>query len=211
MNSLSDSIVLIVPYETKVNIPNSEFHETFTGSMTLVHLLQNIQYDLLRGYRLLIRGYVSQGDIFLDRNNDIFLGEGFVNAVEGEKSIGGAPRIVIDPGIINDAIPKIENQLVSFKEKGLKSNHILKYLLEDRSDGHYFIDYLDYINILNNIIPEMDYDKEIYIIEDFIKNNIVKYTEGNFNIYSKYKWLESYFNRHKNMEMFSMHRLAMVK
>jgi hypothetical protein len=209
MAAMSDSIILIVPCDARINHGSPIINGNYIGASVVVEILRNIQYSLLaeKPYETLLRGYVTQGDLYLDKENDVFFGKGFIDAVEGEKNIGFSPRIVIAPSIIKAAEIKIERALCVANERGERRNHIFEKLLQDTLDGHYFIDYLNY----GRLIDERGKNKEINTeqglkdIEKFVKYNLDKY-EGT-EIYKKYKWLERYLNRNKDSELFVSHKL----
>ena len=193
--TVSDSLMVIVPYDAKTHHENSQFNGIYIGATAIISILRQIQYELLACFKTLIRGYVAQGDIYMDKKNNIFFGAGYIDAVEGEKSIGNAPRIVISPLIVEESIIKIKNSIA----KAEKMSYILESLLEDNSDEHYFIDYLSYGDSIAEMNKQIDFNKENEDIGNFIRANLDKYARKKCKIYQKYKWLESYFYRDKKL------------
>jgi hypothetical protein len=87
---------------------------------------------------------------------------------------------------VDDARRKIE----SYKSPD-KPDTIFDYLMEDKSDGYYFIDYLKPIGCKSDL-PKIQIEKERKSIQNFIKQNIESHRD-NDEIYEKYKWLHDYF------------------
>ena len=109
--------------------------------MALITILHQTQYDILIGYGTILRGYMTRGNVY--HKNGIVFGKGYSDAYIKEQAIGHAPRIVIDPNLIEDAWQKVATY--TGKEK---IDHIFNYVIEDSSDGYFFIDY--FINIVIN-------------------------------------------------------------
>jgi len=173
MTTMSDSIVVSMPY----NDP--------ACAMSLIIMLHGTQYDLLAtAHRRLLRGFLTRGRLY--HRDGIVFGEGYSRAYEYQEKVGHAPRIVLDPVVVQDAEEKVQAY------RGTqKMAHVFNYLRQDPSDGLYFIDYL---RPLKNR-PQSYYDRTIEEhgdIDRFIDENIAKY-RGDLKIRRKYEWLRWYF------------------
>ena len=147
-------------------------------------ILHNLQYELLAtNFKTLIRGYIARGKVY--HKNGFIFGEGYSKAYDGERSIGGAPRIVLDQIIVQEgkkiiASNKNENNLSAFD-----------YILEDKLDGNYFIDYLNPIGSQSGL-SKIQLLEEKNSIKLFIEAALIEFS-NNERIKNKYKWLENYF------------------
>lgn len=179
MTTMSDSIVVSVPYEDPI------------CTLAIVAFLHQAQYDLLAtDHQRLLRGYIAHGRVYHD--NGIIFGEGFSKAYEGESYIGHAPRIVIDPDVIEDARSRIAAYIAACSGVE-KHTHIFDYLRQDPSDGLYFIDYLKLADSQTRLPKEVR-DKERIAIGNFIQSGLQKF-HSNLNVHRKYRWLESYYQQ----------------
>jgi hypothetical protein len=120
MTTMSDSVVVSMPYDDSI------------CAMSLMITLHGMQYDLLATpHRRLLRGFLTRGRVY--HHNSIVFGEGYSRAYEGQGKVGHAPRIVVDPAVVQDAKEKVHAY------KGTqKMAHVFKYLKQDPSDGLYF-------------------------------------------------------------------------
>lgn len=172
LTAISDSLIISVPY----NNPICTY-----GMLIMLH---NLQYELLAtDFKTLIRGYVTRGKIY--HKDNLLFGEGYSNAYKGELSIGGAPRIVIDSNIVKKGKEIITSN---------KNEHNLSafdYIVEDKSDGLYFIDYLNPIGVQSKLSKNQLLN-ERHSIKLFIKKSLLEF-ENDEKIRRKYKWLENYF------------------
>jgi hypothetical protein len=126
---------------------------------------------------------VTSGHVY--HKDNIIFGKGYSEAYKKEKEIGHAPRIVIDPMLIEDAKSKI-----SRCSNLDKMDHILNYIIADSSDGLSFIDYLKPVGIRIGI-PKEQYILERAKILKFIEKNIITY-QADEKILEKYRWLQQY-------------------
>lgn len=152
----------------------------------MLQILHIIQYEMLATqFKTLVRGYITRGSVY--HKHGLIFGPGYSDAFKGESLIGGAPRIVLDPMIVKDAKRVIESI-----ENRRKLVTALDFLVEDPSDGFYFIDYLNPFGTSGSLsIDQLRQERES--IKDFINNSLSKF-EYDYKIKAKYKWLENYFN-----------------
>lgn len=178
MTTMSDSIVVSMPYDDPI------------CAIGLIIFLHNAQYELLAtDHKRLLRGYLSRGRVYHD--NNIVFGEGYSKAYEFQRYVGHAPRIVIDPSIIQDAKVKISE----YKGKD-KIDHIFNYLRQDPADNLYFIDYLKPFGS-QSLLSARQLAREREGINAFIEGRLRKYRD-NLSIRRKYEWLKNYFSISKN-------------
>ncbi len=169
---ISDSIILIAP-NTKASLKN------------LLTAIRRIQSALL-WKKILLRGSVSFGQIYYNKEKNIVVGKGFIKAylLESEANF---PRVIIDPSVIN----KFDCDKVEFLKK---INGTIKYNFEDRliytrsqysqiNDDGIFIDYA------NKTIQKDFINGNIKKIYEVIRENLY----GEQKLYSKYVWLRDYF------------------
>ncbi|MDD4202293.1 MAG: hypothetical protein PHQ52_02385 [Candidatus Omnitrophica bacterium] len=171
MTTVSDSIIVSMPYKDQVS------------ALALIISLQLIQYEILFSFKKLIRGFFTRGRVY--HKEDIIFGEGYCDSYEKEKKVGCAPRIVIDPVIINDARAKINTE----KKLGKLGNrdHVFNYLLNDERDDLFFVDYLKPIGE-----HQKGKREERAEVERFIEENRIKFKDD-IKIFRKYSWLNDYF------------------
>jgi hypothetical protein len=101
-------------------------------AMSLVLLLHQLQYMYLVDFHVMLRGYISHGPVY--HENGILFGAGYSDAYKGERIIGGAPRIVLNPRIVKSARTGTEGQNLFCT--------VFDLITEDSCDGFHFIDYL---------------------------------------------------------------------
>jgi len=172
--AISDSIIVTVPFKNKI---------CTTG---MLHILHKIQYEMLgTEFKTLVRGYITRGPVY--HKNGLIFGAGYSDAYKGERKIGGAPRIVLDPKIVKDA-----ERVIRSIESTEKQVTALDFLTEDKSDGFHFIDYLKPIGSQEEL-PKQQLCGERESIKKFIDVSLSKY-QDECMIYAKYKWLEQYFD-----------------
>lgn len=174
MTAMSDSVVVSMPYNDPI------------CAMALIITLHGMQYDLVATpHRRLLRGFLTRGRLY--HHDGTVFGEGYSKAYEYQGKVGHAPRIVLDPVVVQDAEEKVQAY------RGTqKMGHVFNYLRQDPSDGLYFIDYL---RPLKNR-PQSYYDRTIEEhggIDRFINENLVKY-RNDLKIRRKYEWLRWYFS-----------------
>lgn len=167
--AISDSLIITAP-----------FHDKSRSTMSLTVMLHMLQYQLLKGFKTLIRGYIIRGPVYHSEN--IIFGKGYSEAYEKERAINYPPRVVIDPSLIEEAKSIIQNN--SFYD------HILNYLVRDSLDTHYFIDYLKPVGA-RAAIPIKDSITERSKIKEFVQSQLNTFKDKE-NIFEKYNWLNNY-------------------
>ena len=174
ITAISDSIIVTMPY-----------HDT-NCAMAIILVIQKFQYTLIASsFETLLRGYLTRGHVY--HKDNIIFGRGYSEAYRKEKEIGHAPRIVIDPIIIENGRTKVLNY------KGEKKvDHIFNYLIKDTCDGYHFIDYLKPVGRQIGISREQ-LIAERNMIKIFIENRLKLYSDDE-KIIRKYKWLKNYFS-----------------
>ena len=210
---ISDSIVIsFVPKNQKKTLSQEEYFE-YTAFLfhLMINRINTLMVNLLDKHKILIRGGISQQFSHID--NEFIVGKGIVEAykLESEKAI--YPRIILSKEISGnsrfmDAMKKISNKMYNGKR-----------LLKRDTDRYFYIDYLGYIFLTNEVIknhkeiPEQLYEeyREVingqgkYIdsfcqlhkeaIEDiylFLQSK--KESNSYANIEKKYKWIKNYHN-----------------
>jgi len=174
ITAISDSIIITMPYHDSI------------CAMAIITVIQKFQYDLIAtSFATLLRGYLTRGHVY--HKDRIIFGNGYSEAYRKEREIGHAPRIVIDPKIIEDGRKKVLN----YKGKE-KVDHIFNYLIQDTCDGYYFIDYLKPVGLQIGISREK-LIAERNVIKVFIENGL-KFYRDDEKITRKYKWLNNYFS-----------------
>jgi hypothetical protein len=169
---ISDSIILIAPSGLK-------------GFTQLLWAIRRIQSVIL-WRKILLRGAVSYGQVYYNKEHNIIVGKGFIRAYLLEKE-AVYPRVIIDPSIIK--------QVSTDKQAFLKQiNGTLEYAFEDRhiytksdfseiNDDGIFIDYANKSICKDELKGNLDKAYEL-IIENL-------YSEQ--KLYTKYVWLRDYF------------------
>lgn len=114
--SISDSIII---YTQKDNF-NLE---------VLMLIVQDLQAQFLH-HSILTRGGISSGKVYFDKELDILLGDGIVNAYQLEKRVS-EPKVIIDPKIIIDVS---ENNGDFIHKMG-----IIHHTIDEKSFRFYFL------------------------------------------------------------------------
>lgn len=173
--AVSDSIVFTVPFSAPA------------AAMKFIAMLHYLQYNLIATFQAPLRGFVSRGSVY--HQDGILFGTGYLDAYNGEVSIKGPPRIVVDHQIIAAARNVIDAQ------QSLDGKvSIFTYLVEDE-DGNFFIDYLKPVGAVGNN-PDIDIRAEHEAIREFAAQR-VQHFEHNEKIRSKYEWLLAYCDRRR--------------
>jgi hypothetical protein len=170
--AVSDSLIMTVPSAAPA------------CAVGMLQMLHDVQYMFLSSLEFLVRGYISRGNVY--HKNSVVFGIGYSDAYEGEKIIGSAPRIVLDPEIVLNAKHDIE-QYGRHKYFGT----VLDYLKEDPCDGFHFLDYLKPVGG-QSVLSKEQLIREHRSIHTFIEQKLKEY-HNNYRIYPKYKWLENYY------------------
>ena len=178
ITAISDSVIITMPYHDPI------------CAMAIITVIQRFQYDLIAtNFETLLRGYLNRGHVY--HKDKIIFGKGYSEAYRKEREIGHAPRIVIDPKIVEDGRKKVLN----YKGKE-EVDHIFNYIIKDTCDGYYFIDYLKPVGLQICLSGEQ-LIAERKRIKVFIENRLKLYRD-NEKINRKYKWLKNYFSLTKH-------------
>lgn len=175
MTAVSDSFVISMPCDDPVCVT------------ALIFAILRLQHGLLMkvAHRRLLRGFLTRGRVY--HHDGIVFGEGYCRAYECQGKVGHAPRIVVDPGVIQDVREKIATD-TDIEEK----DNVFDYLRRDPSDGLYFIDYLRLPATIKKSSSSDDETEEEYRGTDlFISENTAKYADD-LTIRRKYEWLRWY-------------------
>jgi hypothetical protein len=169
---ISDSIILISP-------------DDINGLQQLLHAIRRIQRSLL-WKKILMRGAVSHGPIYLNLEKNIIVGKGFIKAYLLEKE-AVFPRVIIDPSIIK----LISSDKFEFLDliNGASGDNIRGRLIYSKSpisnlkeDG-IFVDYA------TKIVSKDQISKSLNKVYQIIKDNM--YSDQ--SLFTKYVWLRDYF------------------
>lgn len=172
---VSDSLIVTVP------LANPAY------GISLVLLLHQLQYLFLLDFGLLARGYICGGHVC--HADGILFGPGYIDAYQGEKLIGGHPRIVLDSRIVETAT----REIAQVGRENFHFGTVLDFVAQDPSDGFYFIDYLKPAGARLRL-PRDQLLKEFGSIKDWVTENLEKYRDD-CRIYPKYNWLQWYCGR----------------
>lgn len=88
--AISDSVIASVPFTDPI------------CTVGMLQILHGMQYELLgTDFKTIIRGYITKGHVH--HKNGLIFGPGYSNAIKGERLVGGAPRVVLDPNLVDEA------------------------------------------------------------------------------------------------------------
>ena len=153
-------------------IHNNTNYELLYLSLLIEHSIY-LQKKLIEKYGIFIRGAITKGNLYCDKN--YIYGQGIIDAYNLENNFAKFPRIIISD--------LINNFLTSFSESELHLHRLESYfIIKDRTDN---IPFLNYLSGSDNFFWETH--------RDLIKTNLIKY----FNIgsvYEKYCWCKKYHN-----------------
>jgi hypothetical protein len=175
--TFSDSVIRARPLEEET-VYDALLHE--------VQDLATAQWALLE-FGVLIRGGTTVGDIHMDARRAF--GRGFIRAYRLESSLASAPRIVIDPAVIE----QVREHLRAVGSRTRKRDLIedLKSHLRLGDDGIWFIDYIKSVSLLND--PQY-VRSTLSSMRDFIIGKAASFSEDSL-ILPKYLWLIRYHNQ----------------
>lgn len=168
---ISDSIILLSD-------------DSLEGLKQLLVAVKRIQYGLL-WRKILMRGAISFGQVYYNREKNIIVDKGFIRAYLLEQE-AIYPRVIIDPLIVR----KVGRDRTNFL---YKVNNTKKYSFENRlvykktqfcqiNDDGVFVDYA-------NWAVKQDKIEGLNFVHETIVENL--YAEQ--KLYSKYVWLRDYF------------------
>lgn len=175
--SFSDSIIRMRP--TK----DGDFIEN------LIHEVRDLawaQWSLME-HGILVRGGTTIGEV-LSAPGRAF-GPGFVRAYKLESSLAGAPRIVIDPAVVENIRAQLRTMQSEDRERTI---NLLRIHLRHGDDGLWCIDYIA------SVTSRMDQDPgECVCALQRFRNTIIAKTNGiksDSLVLPKYLWLIRYHN-----------------
>ena len=136
----------------------------------LIEVLAAIQNYILIKEKMLLRGALDYGKLYVHKEKNSIIGPAFISAFKCQENNAIYPRIIICNSI---------KDLVDYKDDSVK-----KYICHDKEE---IIDYIDF---------SLDCDvleKEVFI---FLEK---KYTDNknNLNIRQKYGWMKNYLEAKK--------------
>lgn len=152
---------------------------------------------------LVIRGGAAYGDVYYDKNKNMFFGDAVNRAYQYESKIAKYPRIVLDEYVAEEVIKYTKRVDKRSKKRGKNESMTFEdhvgCIVSLDSDKKY------YLNYFNSIQHGRDYSliikkSNIQFFEDIISmcnERIVLFRE-NENIRSKYEWLKTYAELSKN-------------
>lgn len=169
---ISDSTILIAP-------------DTKEDFVILVLAVQTIQSELAL-IDIWIRGGISYGDVYYDKNSNLIVGKGLIGAYLLEQE-AKYPRVIIDPSIIlhiaensQDFLEKINNKYMKEKRTMSKLIHTWPtFILNDAS----------FISYGHQIVLDKIWEGKL----DRIHNLILKNLYSSQRNYDKYLWVKHYF------------------
>jgi transcriptional regulator with XRE-family HTH domain len=157
----SDNLVISVECSNEKNVQWNQIVYFFT-------FLSAFQYKVLKEYKILMRGGITLGNLYMDET--FLIGKAIDNVYYFENNIACYPRIIVNSLLLGlqDSFPLI-----------------MDFIKRD-FDGEYFIDYLK--------LPNKEQNQEISnIIDDLIINNAKK-DSIKIPISQKLNWLKTYNN-----------------
>lgn len=175
--SFSDSVIRARP---------TEMDRSFDDLLQEVKDLAAAQWRLLE-LDILVRGGICIGDIAMEEARSF--GPAFVRAYDLESSLAGAPRIVLDPEILETIRRRLKDEKTPRRKRDLITE--LKKHVRHGEDGLWYIDYIGSVARTTDDGPGMEAslsrvrDKIIEQANSFKANNPVL---------PKHLWLIRYFN-----------------
>lgn len=169
---ISDAIILIAPTGLK-------------GLRDIIIATRRIQSALL-WRKILLRGAISYGQVFYDKNENIIVGKGFIKAYLLEQE-AIFPRVIIDPSIIKIVAEDREGFFKSL-HKNLDDSYDDR-LVYRKSDFSLISDDSIFIDYANKTILKFTINGNIKKVYETINKNL--YSDQ--KLYSKYVWLRDYF------------------
>ena len=168
---ISDSIILIAP-------------DSFQGLKELIVATRNIQSGLL-GAKILMRGAVSFGEVYYNKDERILFGKGFIKAYNLEKE-EIYPRVIIEPSIIKK-VAKDKTEFMQLFNGDLNYN-FEKQVIYNRKESKLKDDGI-FIDYASDIIRKDSFKKDINKVFETIIENLY----GEQRLYAKYAWFRDYF------------------
>ena len=150
-----------------------------------------MQLKFLERYRVLIRGGITTGDIYIDKN--IIFGEGLIKAVELESN-AIFPRIILDEKAISRQV----------------CDDLCEKCIKKDNDDRYYIDFFEILDthIGNHEETDGAVDDRLIVLQNNVFKLLKKYGKYNSNVkdlkkiaetdktISKYIWLLTKYNEY---------------
>ena len=180
---ISDSIVLSVPFGNSKQ-ENVEKLRQLSIAIALIQFALSLK-------DIWLRGAISFGNTYFDKNNNQVVGEAYINAYLLEEKLAITPRVILDNKILKE---------LSFKSAALLIKEVnsievdnwgidVLYDWDNVKNGSIVLEkdipiFIDYLDFATSVLKEGHIDT---IIE-----NIEKNMYNNTNLYKKFKWLSTY-------------------
>ena len=175
VSMFSDSIV--------VSFKAEEPNEVYYTLLNLKHLIMTLIYS-----RLLCRGAVSIGKFL--HTDDYLFGPALVEAYTLESKAAMYPRIILDRDVIEASLDG-----KSVDHKNTDEIEYVESLLEQDSDGMYYIDYF-YKARSELSGSEYDFPEYIDILGELIRKGLMGSSHhGKADLRVKYSWMRERYNR----------------
>jgi len=182
VKSFSDNFVILLK-DQNVN--------EYQAIKSLSYLLALMQLKFLERYRVLIRGGITTGDIYIDKN--IIFGEGLIKAVELESN-AIFPRIILDEKAISRQV----------------CDDLCEKCIKKDNDDRYYIDLFEILDthIGNHEETDGAVDDRLIVLQNNVFKLLKKYGKYNSNVkdlkkiaetdktISKYIWLLTKYNEY---------------
>lgn len=187
--TISDSIILTVPQS---NV-KSENIEILRQLCIAIGFLQ----AGLAARDIWIRGAVSSGDTYFNKNNNQIVGPAYINAYLLEENLAIYPRVIIDNKIIKELNFVSSSDLIdniNKKNEGyLDYDNCGKTILYDWENSQIEKDiplFIDYLSFCVHNIENMN----TFNLGEKILDNIERNIYNDTSLYKKFKWVSSYFS-----------------
>lgn len=185
--SFSDHIILVVPEPPQdPDFPITKFLPltNFSHQASLMtHYVSALQIEaLLDGFSL--RGAISYGNMYIDCDNSIFIGDPLIEAIECENRLANYPRVILTESLISHS--EKFDLLNVLPQNPPHETHFKKDF-----DGLYYVDFLSYLILLISIAPKPI--AQLKEIRNIIKHNIGA-NKNNLKLFQKWFWLGKYFD-----------------
>lgn len=204
--ALSDSIILLSKRNKDKEL------ETLKYFLLVIQILQ----CRLNDCGIWIRGGISLGPIYFNKNENIVVGEGFLRAIEMEK-LAKFPRVILDTLIVSQlGFSSIRNAITSINDfdMGDEFSNFAKDALFDYTKN----DPDNSRDLVNDIPLFVDFGAqwEIKLIDDIVPqifSHVDKALSSKVEFYEKYAWLANYaaskamtlYSKYKNEALLKFH------
>jgi len=147
----------------------------------LIRFIAKIQYFLLLK-RILIRGAISYGNLYADKDKSIIVGAGLINAYNLESKAGN-PRVILDRRLITKFFENtydFTTYMNSNEQLEIVDNEEFVKSSSEESNQYIYVNYLRYTTRLSRTYLK----DRTQIITNLLKENY--YSDTN---YQKYHWI----------------------